>query len=95
MIRITLLVSGRQLHMRLALALLSTWFRGDRQLNVTATCHLIPGGRALTNHRAGRHPARVAVLDSDLRIGDELGENDQVLVVLRGDERRQLLAHEP
>jgi hypothetical protein len=64
-----------QLHVVLALALLSDWFRGDRQLNVTARRHRIPGDRSLTNHYARRCRSPIAVLDGDLRIGDSCADD--------------------
>jgi hypothetical protein len=63
-----------QPHVALAFALLDR-FRGDRQLNVTARCQLVPGGRSLTNHNARGQPARVALLDGDLRIGDSRADD--------------------
>lgn len=64
-----------QLRVILALAPLSDWFRGDLQLNVTARCHRIPGDRSLTNHRARRCGARVAVLNGDFRIGESCADD--------------------
>jgi hypothetical protein len=76
-----------QLHVVLAPAPLSDWLRGDRQLNVTARCHLIPGGRSLTNHHARRRLARVAVLDGDLRIGDSCADDRLRLCQVHADDR--------
>jgi hypothetical protein len=68
-----------------------TGSRGDHQLNGTVRCDLIPGGRSLTEHHARRHVVRAAVLDGDLRVGDNCADDclrlDQVHASDRGHAR--------